>query len=166
MGREFVGSGRVVLILGDNIFYGHGLPALVESAVTRGDGATIFCYRVSDPTRYGVVELDDQGKAISIEEKPKAPRSQWAVTGLYVYDNRVLEIAAGLKLSERGEIEITDVNRAYMELGELRVERMGRGYAWLDTGTHTSLIEASQFVQIVEQRQGMQNLVSGRNRIS
>jgi glucose-1-phosphate thymidylyltransferase len=155
VGREFVGSGRVVLILGDNIFYGHGLPALVESAVTRGGGATIFCYRVSDPTRYGVVELDDQGKVISIEEKPKAPRSQWAVTGLYVYDNRVLEIAAGLKLSERGEIEITDVNRAYMELGELRVERMGRGYAWLDTGTHTSLIEASQFVQIVEQRQGM-----------
>ena len=155
VGREFIGSENVALILGDNIFYGHGLPELLIGAASRQQGATIFAYVVSDPERYGVVELDASGKALSIEEKPRKPKSNYAVTGLYFYDNQVVDIAANIRPSARGELEITDVNRAYMERGQLHVEVMGRGYAWLDTGTHASLIEASQFVQIVEQRQGL-----------
>lgn len=155
VGRDFVGSDRVALILGDNIFYGHGLPEALAGAMIREVGATVFAYVVADPERYGVVELDAKGQAISIEEKPARPKSNAAVTGLYFYDNRVIEIAANLKPSPRGEIEITDVNRAYMERGELFVEVLGRGFAWLDTGTHEALTEASQFVQILEQRQGL-----------
>ena len=155
VGRDFVGSDRVALILGDNIFYGHGLPEALAGAITREVGATVFAYVVADPERYGVVELDAKGQAISIEEKPAHPKSNAAVTGLYFYDNRVVDIAAKLKPSPRGEIEITDVNRAYMEQGELFVEVLGRGFAWLDTGTHEALTEASQFVQILEQRQGL-----------
>ncbi|NQW51175.1 MAG: glucose-1-phosphate thymidylyltransferase RfbA [Rhodospirillales bacterium] len=155
VGRDFVGSDRVALILGDNIFYGHGLPEALASAMAREVGATVFAYVVADPERYGVVELDAKGQAISIEEKPAHPKSNAAVTGLYFYDNRVIDIAANLKPSPRGEIEITDVNRAYMERGELFVEVLGRGFAWLDTGTHEALTEASQFVQILEQRQGL-----------
>jgi len=155
VGRDFVGSDRVALILGDNIFYGHGLPEALSGAMAREVGATVFAYVVADPERYGVVELDSKGQAISIEEKPTHPKSNAAVTGLYFYDNRVIEIAANLKPSPRGEIEITDVNRAYMERGELFVEVLGRGFAWLDTGTHEALTEASQFVQILEQRQGL-----------
>ncbi len=155
VGRDFVGSDRVALILGDNIFYGHGLPEALAGAMAREVGATVFAYVVADPERYGVVELDAKGQAISIEEKPAHPKSNAAVTGLYFYDNRVIDIAANLKPSPRGEIEITDVNRAYMERGELFVEVLGRGFAWLDTGTHEALTEASQFVQILEQRQGL-----------
>jgi glucose-1-phosphate thymidylyltransferase len=155
VGRKFIGSDSVALILGDNIFYGHGLPEIMARATGRSKGATIFGYAVSDPERYGVVELDAIGKAISIEEKPLRPRSNYAVTGLYFYDNCVVDIAAAVKPSARGEIEITDVNRAYMTEGLLHVVVMGRGYAWLDTGTHTSLIEAAHFVQIIEQRQGL-----------
>lgn len=155
VGRDFVGSDRVALILGDNIFYGHGLAEALAGAMARDVGATVFAYVVSDPERYGVVELDARGQAISIEEKPAHPKSNAAVTGLYFYDNRVIDIAAKLKPSPRGEIEITDVNRAYMEQGELFVEVLGRGFAWLDTGTHEALTEASQFVQILEQRQGL-----------
>ncbi len=155
VGREFIGSDRVALILGDNIFYGHGLPEALAGAMAREVGATVFAYVVADPERYGVVELDARGQAISIEEKPSHPKSNAAVTGLYFYDNRVIDIAANLKPSPRGEIEITDVNRAYMEQGELFVEVLGRGFAWLDTGTHEALTEASQFVQILEQRQGL-----------
>lgn len=155
VGRDFIGSDRVALILGDNIFYGHGLREALAGAMARDVGATVFAYVVSDPERYGVVELDARGQAISIEEKPTHPKSNAAVTGLYFYDNRVIEIAAELKPSPRGEIEITDVNRAYMERGELFVEVLGRGFAWLDTGTHEALTEASQFVQILEQRQGL-----------
>jgi glucose-1-phosphate thymidylyltransferase len=155
VGRDFVGSDRVALILGDNIFYGHGLSEALAGAMTREVGATVFAYVVADPERYGVVELDANGQAISIEEKPARPKSNAAVTGLYFYDNRVIEIAANLQPSPRGEIEITDVNRAYMERGELFVEVLGRGFAWLDTGTHEALTEASQFVQILEQRQGL-----------
>lgn len=155
VGRDFVGSDRVALILGDNIFYGHGLPEALAGAMAREVGATVFAYVVADPERYGVVELDAKGQAISIEEKPTHPKSNAAVTGLYFYDNRVIDIAANLKPSPRGEIEITDVNRAYMERGELFVEVLGRGFAWLDTGTHEALTEASQFVQILEQRQGL-----------
>ena len=155
IGREFIGSDEVALILGDNIFYGHGLPELLSQAISRRHGATILGYVVSDPQRYGVVELDVSGKALSIEEKPKQPKSNYAVTGLYFYDNQVVDIAAAVKPSARSELEITDVNRAYLERGLLQVQVMGRGYAWLDTGTHTSLIEAAHFVQIIEQRQGL-----------
>ena len=155
VGRDFVGSDSVALILGDNIFFGHGLVDLMRRSIERTLGATIFGYAVSDPKHYGVVELDASGKAISIEEKPARPKSHYAVTGLYFYDNRVVDIAANVKPSARGELEITDVNRVYMELGLLHMEVMGRGYAWLDTGTHTSLIEAAHFVQILEQRQGL-----------
>jgi glucose-1-phosphate thymidylyltransferase len=155
VGRTFVGRERVALVLGDNIFYGSGFPHLLARAAAREYGATVFGYVVSDPGRYGVVELDAQGKAISIEEKPVKPRSQLAITGLYFYDNRVLDIAASVKPSGRGEIEITDVNRAYMKAGDLQVEIMSRGIAWLDTGTHDSLLEAGQFVEILERRQGL-----------
>jgi glucose-1-phosphate thymidylyltransferase len=155
IGRDFVGSDRVALVLGDNIFYGHGLPELLGFATARESGATVFGYVVSDPERYGVVEIDAQGRALSIEEKPKRPRSNLAVTGLYFYDNDVLEIAASIKPSARGELEITDVNRVYLERGDLSVEVMGRGFAWLDTGTHDSLAEAGQFVEILERRQGL-----------
>jgi glucose-1-phosphate thymidylyltransferase len=155
VGRQFVGAENVALILGDNIFYGHGLPEMLIAASARNEGATIFGYVVSDPERYGVVELDASGKALSIEEKPRKPKSNYAVTGLYFYDNQVVDIAAAIRPSPRGELEITDVNRAYMERHQLHVEVMGRGFAWLDTGTHTSLIEASQFVQIIVQRQGL-----------
>ena len=155
VGRDFIGAENVALILGDNIFYGHGLPELLVGATSRQQGATIFAYVVSDPERYGVIELDAAGKAISIEEKPLKPRSNYAVTGLYFYDSQVVDIAATIRPSARGELEITDVNRAYMDRGQLHVEIMGRGYAWLDTGTHASLMEASQFVQIIVQRQGL-----------
>jgi glucose-1-phosphate thymidylyltransferase len=155
IGQTFVGADRVALILGDNIFHGHGLPELLTKAVNREEGATIFGYVVNTPEQYGVVELDASGRARSIEEKPAKPKSNVAVTGLYFYDNRVLDIAASIKPSARGEIEITDVNRAYLERGELFVEIMGRGFAWLDTGTHASLVEASHFIQILEQRQGL-----------
>jgi glucose-1-phosphate thymidylyltransferase len=155
IGREFVGTDRVALALGDNIFYGHGLPEMLARAVQRTAGATVFGYQVRDPERYGVVEFDGEGRAIGIEEKPSEPHSSWAVTGLYFYDNRVVDIAAGLKPSARGELEITDVNRAYLELGELHVERMGRGFAWLDTGTHASLLQASNYIQTIEERQGL-----------
>ena len=155
VGRKFVGDDRVALILGDNIFYGHGFPELLASATSRERGATIFGYTVDTPQQYGVVELDAKGRAVSIEEKPHEPRSNVAVTGLYFYDNQVLDIAAALRPSARGEIEITDVNRAYLERGELHVEVMGRGFTWLDTGTHTSLVDASHYVQILEQRQGL-----------
>jgi glucose-1-phosphate thymidylyltransferase len=155
VGRDFVGSDSVALILGDNIFYGHGLPELLSRAVGRQNGATIFGYSVKDPNRYGVVELDASGRAISIEEKPQAPKSKIAVTGLYFYDNKVLDIAKLIKPSGRGELEITDINNAYIKAGQLSVEIMGRGFAWLDTGTHASLLEASLYVQILEERQGL-----------
>ena len=155
VGRDFVGSDPVALILGDNIFYGHGLPGMLSSASLRKKGATVFGYAVSEPRQYGVVELDSTGRAISIEEKPKQPKSNVAVTGLYFYDNDVIDIAANVKPSARGEIEITAVNNAYLERGDLYVEVLGRGFAWLDTGTHASLVEASHFVQILEQRQGL-----------
>jgi len=155
VGRDFIGVDKVALILGDNIFYGHGLPELMAKAAARAKGATIFGYVVSDPERYGVLEMDAAGKVLSIEEKPKQPKSNYAVTGLYFYDNQVVEIAAAIRPSGRGELEITDVNRAYLERGALHVELMGRGYAWLDTGTHASLIEAAQYVHIIEQRQGL-----------
>ena len=155
IGREFVGRDSVALVLGDNIFHGHGLPDDLRRAATRNEGATIFAYQVRDPDRYGVVEFDETGRAVSLEEKPSHPRSSWAVTGLYFYDNRVLEIARALKPSARGELEITDVNRAYLETGALHVERLGRGIAWLDTGTHESLQQASSFIQALQDRQGL-----------
>jgi glucose-1-phosphate thymidylyltransferase len=155
IGRDFVGSDNCALILGDNIFYGHGLPELLASAARRASGATIFAYEVSDPQRYGVVEFGADSKAISIEEKPVKPKSNWAVTGLYYYDNEVVRHAAALTPSARGELEITDLNRRYLEAGRLNVERMGRGYAWLDTGTTDSLLEASEFVAMLERRQGL-----------
>jgi glucose-1-phosphate thymidylyltransferase len=154
IGADFVRGGRSALILGDNIFFGHGLTNLLSSAVKRAAGATVFAYHVADPERYGVVGFDAAGQATSIEEKPKAPKSNFAVTGLYFYDKDVVDIAAGIKPSARGEFEITDVNRAYMERGLLTVEQMGRGYAWLDTGTPESLLEASDFVATLEKRQG------------
>ena len=155
VGRDFIGTDSVALVLGDNIFYGHGLRDLVVEATKRATGATVFGYAVTTPEQYGVVELGRDGRALSIEEKPSKPKSNLAVTGLYFYDNDVIDIAAAIKPSPRGEIEITDVNRAYMERGDLYVQVMGRGFAWLDTGTHTSLVEASHFVQILEQRQGL-----------
>ncbi|NOK35144.1 glucose-1-phosphate thymidylyltransferase RfbA [Corallococcus exercitus] len=155
IGRDFVGSDAVSLILGDNIFYGDGLSELVRRAVRRASGATVFGYQVKDPQRYGVVELAPGNRAISIEEKPAKPRSHYAVTGLYFYDNQVLDIAAALKPSKRGELEITDVNAEYMRRDQLTVELMGRGYAWLDTGTHESLMQASSFIEIIERRQGL-----------
>jgi glucose-1-phosphate thymidylyltransferase len=155
VGRNFIGDDSVALILGDNIFYGHGMTEQLATAAGRQSGATVFGYVVNDPQHYGVVELDGRGRAVSIEEKPQKPKSNVAVTGLYFYNNDVVEIAAAIKPSARGEIEITDVNRVYLERGDLYVEVLGRGYAWLDTGTHTSLLEASNFVQILEQRQGL-----------
>ena len=155
VGRDFIGDDSVALVLGDNIFYGHGLPSMLSAASVRKKGATVFGYVVNAPEQYGVIELDGTGRALSIEEKPKRPKSNVAVTGLYFYDNDVVDIAAGIKPSPRGEIEITDVNKAYLERGDLYVEVLGRGYAWLDTGTHSSLVEASHFVQILEQRQGL-----------
>src|SRR5262245_3135136 len=155
IGREFIGNDRVALILGDNIFYGHGLPDLLTKAALRTNGATIFGYVVNVPQKYGVVEFDERGGARSIEEKPSQPKSNIGVTGLYFYDNDVVHIAASIKPSARGELEITDVNRLYLHRGDLHVEILGRGFAWLDTGTHASLVEASHFVQILEQRQGL-----------
>jgi glucose-1-phosphate thymidylyltransferase len=155
LGADFVGADRVALVLGDNIFHGHGFPDQLARAAARTKGATVFGYKVTSPEQYGVIELDLSGRALSIEEKPTNPKSELAVTGLYFYDNDVLRIAANLKPSPRGEIEITDVNKAYMDQGDLFVEVLGRGFAWLDTGTHASLVEASHFVQILEERQGM-----------
>ena len=154
IGREFVGNGRCALVLGDNMFYGTGLTPMLQRAMARASGCTVFAYLVNDPERYGVVEFDDAGKPVGIVEKPISPKSHWAVTGLYFYDNRVLDIAANLKPSPRGELEITDVNLAYLALGELACERMGRGFAWLDTGTPDSILDAAEFVRTIEQRQG------------
>jgi glucose-1-phosphate thymidylyltransferase len=155
IGRQYIGRERVALVLGDNIFYGHGLPEQLRRAAEFESGATVFAYRVRDPERYGVVELDDRGRALDIEEKPQQPRSHYAVTGLYFYNNDVIDIASSLKPSARGEFEITDVNRAYLAHGTLRVELLGRGIAWLDTGTHESLLQASMFIEAIETRQGL-----------
>lgn len=155
IGRQFVGDDSVSLVLGDNIYYGHGLSQKVLRAAKLTDGAVIFGYWVRDPERYGIVAFDEQGRAASLEEKPKKPKSNWAITGLYFYDNQVLDIAAALKPSDRGELEITDVNSVYLEMGKLQVEKIGRGVAWLDTGTHESLMQASSFIEAIEQRQGL-----------
>ncbi len=156
IGRDFIGADTCTLILGDNIFYGHGMPELVTRAVTKKDGAAVFAYRVSNPEQYGVVVFDANGRAISIEEKPANARSHWAVTGLYCYDNRVVDIAANVRPSARGELEITSVNQVYLNMNELVVEQMGRGFGWFDTGTHASMLEASEFVMTVQKRQGLQ----------
>jgi glucose-1-phosphate thymidylyltransferase len=155
IGRDFVGDARVALALGDNVFYGHGFPETLRRAAARQRGATVFGYRVRDPERYGVVEFDTQGRVIGLEEKPAQPRSSFAVTGLYFYDARVVEIATNLRPSARGELEITDVNRVYLGQGELHVEQLGRGIAWLDTGTHDSLLQAATYIQAIEERQGL-----------
>lgn len=155
IGEAFIGNDLAALVLGDNIYHGHHFQELLISAMSREHGASVFAYHVHDPERYGVVEFDDQGKAVSLEEKPTAPKSSYAVTGLYFYDNQVVELAKSLKPSPRGELEITDLNRLYLEQGQLSVEIMGRGYAWLDTGTHESLLEASQFIATLENRQGL-----------
>ena len=155
LGREFVGNHPSALVLGDNIYYGHNFQTLLERATTRPSGASVFAYHVNDPERYGVVEFDRQKRALSIEEKPKVPKSNYAVTGLYFYDEQVCDIAASIRPSARGELEITTVNARYLEMGQLNVEIMGRGYAWLDTGTHDSLLEASQFIATLEKRQGL-----------
>jgi glucose-1-phosphate thymidylyltransferase len=155
IGEDFIGKDSCALVLGDNIFYGHELAEMAQKAARQAKGATVFAYPVTDPERYGVVEFDAEGKAVSLEEKPTKPKSRYAVTGLYFYDNRVLEIAKNMKPSARGELEITDVNRQYLAWGDLQVEVMGRGMAWLDTGTHDSLIEAGSFIQTIEKRQGL-----------
>ncbi len=155
IGRRFIGAARVALALGDNVFYGHGFPEYLRHAADRPNGATVFAYWVRDPERYGVVEFNATGTAVGLEEKPAKPRSSYAVTGLYFYDNQVVEIAAGLQPSARGEIEITDVNLAYLRRGQLHVEKLGRGIAWLDTGTHEALLQASTFIQTIEERQGL-----------
>lgn len=156
IGEKFIGNSDVALVLGDNIFHGNGLSKLLQAAISKESGATVFGYQVKDPERFGVVEFDDNGKAISIEEKPQNPKSDYAVTGLYFYDNRVVEIAKNIKPSPRGELEITDINKAYLELGELDVQLMGRGFAWLDTGTHESLLEAAQYIETVQRLQNVQ----------
>ena len=155
IGRDFIGNHPSALVLGDNIFYGHDLHLQLERAMVRTEGSTVFAYHVNDPERYGVVAFDKEGRATSLEEKPKQPKSNYAVTGLYFYDNQIIDIAANLKPSPRGELEITDVNRIYLERNQLNVEIMGRGYAWLDTGTHESLIEAGNFIETIEHRQGL-----------
>ncbi|MFH3057926.1 glucose-1-phosphate thymidylyltransferase RfbA [Enterobacter hormaechei] len=155
LGEEFIGKDNCALVLGDNIFYGHDLPRLLEGAASQQEGATVFAYHVSDPERYGVVEFDKDGTAIGLEEKPQQPKSNYAITGLYFYDNDVIEMAKSLTPSERGELEITDINRIYMKQGRLSVAMMRRGYAWLDTGTHQSMIEASNFIATIEERQGL-----------
>ena len=155
LGKEFIGQDKVALVLGDNIFYGHGLPQLLENAARRSSGASVFAYRVNDPKAYGVVDFDANGVASSLEEKPAQPKSNYAVTGLYFYDNTVVERARDLKPSPRGELEITDLNRLYLDDGALSVEIMGRGFAWLDTGTHGSLLDAASYVRITEERQGL-----------
>ncbi|MBW2366871.1 MAG: glucose-1-phosphate thymidylyltransferase RfbA [Deltaproteobacteria bacterium] len=155
IGREFIGSGNVCMILGDNVFYGQGLQETVRTATEQDTGATVFGYWVKDPGRYGVVDFNSAGRAVSIEEKPDEPKSNYAVTGLYFYDNQVLDIAAALKPSNRGELEITDVNMAYLKTGRLRVEKLGRGIAWLDTGTHETLMQANNFIEAIENRQGL-----------
>lgn len=155
LGRDFIGTDNVCLILGDNIFYGHGLPEKLSSAMARKTGATIFGYRVADAQRYGVACFDKTGKVIDIEEKPAVPKSNYAVTGLYFYDNQVCDIAAGITPSARGELEITEVNRVYLEKGQLHLEQLGRGYAWLDTGTHTSMLDAGRYIEVMEKRQGL-----------
>lgn len=154
IGADFVAGQQSALILGDNIYHGHGLPEILSSASSRSEGASVFAYHVHDPERYGVVSFDDAMKAVTIEEKPENPKSNWAVTGLYFYDEQVVDIAANMKPSPRGELEITDVNRVYLERGDLHVEIMGRGYAWLDTGTPDSLLDAAEFVRVLEKRQG------------
>jgi glucose-1-phosphate thymidylyltransferase len=154
VGREFIGNDRCALVLGDNLYFGHGLGDVLQQASAAESGATVFAYHVHDPERYGVVDFDSEGRAIALEEKPENPTSPWAVTGLYFYDNQVVDLARDLPPSPRGELEITDINRLYMQKGQLQVSRLGRGYAWLDTGTHDSLVEATEFIRAIEKRQG------------